>query len=330
MRNIGIRILYAISLAAISAGGILAQTISDPAKPAPSDTAVSIVNSKIDRYRIGYQDILSIKVDRHDNFNEVVPVGPNGTITLLRLKDPVVAVCKTELELADAIEQAYLREKQLKNPVIRVSVSEQRSQPVMVLGFVEKPNTYYLNRKVHLLEILGLAGGPNKDAGTRLFVARTGSSSVCQETGTQVDDTVTITEFKVRDVLAGKATFWIQPGDVVSVLDADIIYVYGNVNKQGAFKTREPITLTQAIVSAEGLKGAAKKDKIRVLRQKEGSVEREELIYDLNAITKRKIDDPILQPNDIVAVSEDKAKSILMGFVDSLKGTIPNAIYRIP
>ncbi len=326
----GTKLLFGFSILAIWTGTLLGQTATDPAKAVPSESAVSIANSKIDRYRIGYQDILSIKVDRHDNFNEVVPVGPNGTITLLRLKDPVVAVCKTELELADEIEQAFLREKQLKNPVVRVSVSEQRSQPVMVLGFVEKPNTYYLNRRVHLLEILGLAGGPNKDAGTRLFVARTGSGSVCQQQGTQIDDSVTISEFKVRDVLAGKANFWIQPGDVVSVLDADIIYVYGNVNKQGAFKTREPITLTQAIVSAEGLKGAAKKDKIRVLRQKEGSSEREEIIYDLNAIAKRKIDDPILMPNDIVAVSEDKAKSILMGFVDSLKGTIPNAVYRIP
>ncbi|MFT3745261.1 MAG: SLBB domain-containing protein [Pyrinomonadaceae bacterium] len=307
----------------------LAQTV-DPAKTAPSNSAVSLAGNQFDRYRIGYQDVLNIKIDRHDNFNEVVPVGPNGTIRLLQLTEPVVAVCKTELELADDIEQAFLKEKRLRNPVVRVSVSEQRSQPVMVLGFVEKPSTYYLNRKVHLLEILGLAGGVNKDAGTRMYVARTGSSSVCREPGTPFDDTVTISEFKVRDVMAGKASFWIQPGDVVSVLDADIIYVYGNVNKQGAFKTREPITLTQAIVTAEGLKGAAKKDKIRVLRQKDGSTEREELIFDLDAIAKRKISDPILQPNDIVAVSEDKAKSILMGFVDSLKGTIPNAVYRIP
>lgn len=329
MRNIGSKFFVGFSVLAFSCLATIAQSV-DPATTVPSNSAVSLAGNQLDRYRIGYRDILNIKVDRHDTFNEVVPVGPNGTIRLLQLKEPVVAVCKTELELANDIEQAFLNEKRLRNPVVRVSVSEQRSQPVMVLGFVQKPDTYYLNRKVHLLELLGLAGGANKDAGTRLFVARTGSSSVCQVSGSQIDESVTISEFNVSDVMAGKANFWIQPGDVVSVLDADIIYVYGNVNKQGAYKTSRPLTLTQAIVYAEGLKGAAKKDKIRILRQKEGTNDREELVFDLNQIEKRKIADPFLQANDIVAVSEDKAKSILMGFVDSLKGTIPNAIYRIP
>ena len=326
-----IRFFFSISLSVSFAAGIVfAQTSGESVAVIPNASTTASV-PRNDRYRIGYQDIVSIQVDRHPDLNQTVPVRQNGTIELFRIEKPLVAVCKTELELASAITAAY-KEKYLRNPSIRVSVTEQRSQPVMVLGFVEKPQTYYLNRRVHLLELLGMAGGPNKEAGTRMIVARQGSVSVCQEPESSVDnaDTVSVSEFKVRDVLSGKRTFWIQPGDVVSVLDSDIIYVYGNVNKQGAFKTREPITLTQAIVSAEGLKGAAKKDKIRILRQKEGSFEREELIFDLGHIEKRKINDPILQPNDIVAVSEDKVKSILMGFVDSLKGTIPNAVYRLP
>ena len=80
----------------------------------------------------------------------------------------------------------------------------------------------------------------------------------------------------------GRQTLWMQPGDVISVLDADMIYVYGNVNKQGSVKVREPITLTQAIVSAEGFKSAAKTDKVRVLRQVQGNADREELVFDMN------------------------------------------------
>ncbi|MBK9530174.1 MAG: SLBB domain-containing protein [Acidobacteria bacterium] len=72
----------------------------------------------------------------------------------------------------------------------------------------------------------------------------------------------------MRDIQEGKKTFWMQPGDLVSVLEADIVYVYGNVKQEGAIKIRETTTLTQAIVTAEGLKPAAKKDKIRILRQK--------------------------------------------------------------
>lgn len=283
-----------------------------------------------ERYRIGFRDIVNVQVFKHPELTQSVPVSPAGTISLFKLAKPIVAVCKTETELADDIA-AELKRTWLVNPVVSVSVPTPQSQSVAVIGAVEKPQTYFLNRRVHLLELLAMAGGPNKEAGTRLIVARSGSDSVCREPGAQVgDDTVAITDMKVQDVLQGKKTFWIEPGDVVSVLDADIIYVYGNVNKQDAYKTREPITLTQAIASAGGLKGSVKKDKIRVLRGVEGGDAREELVFNLNDIEKRKIPDPFLQPNDIVAVSEDKTRTILKGFVDSIKGTIPSVLYRIP
>ena len=119
-------------------------------------------------------------------------------------------------------------------------------------------------------------------------------------------------------------------GDVVSVLDADIIFVYGNVNKQGALKIRDQITLTQAIASAEGLLPAADKGKVRILRQLPGKPERDEFVFDLNQIDKGKVKDPILEPNDIVAVSQDKSKAILLGIGSALKSSVPSAVYRLP
>ena len=121
-----------------------------------------------------------------------------------------------------------------------------------------------------------------------------------------------------------------KPGDIVTVLDADIVYVYGNVNQQGPVKIRETITLTQALVSAEGLKPAAKKNNIRVLRQRPDSLERQELIFDLDQIDKGKIKDPLLEPNDIVAVSQDSTKAILFGLADVVKSTVPAMVYGIP
>jgi len=175
-----------------------------------------------------------------------------------------------------------------------------------------------------------MARGQSKDSGTRLIIARTGSRSNCKEAGAPEESDVSVVDLKIRDVQEGKKTFWMQPGDVVSVLDSDIIYVYGNVNKQGLYKIREPITLTMAIVSAEGLKRSASKDNVRIFRKKEGSTERQEMLFDLAMIAKGKIPDPVLEPNDIVAVSQDKMTAILYGLGDALKATIPNAIYRIP
>jgi polysaccharide export outer membrane protein len=334
MGNLRAIILLCIVVAAGSLS-IFAQTVTDPSKidaspKTPGDDLIASVTSKNDRYRIGFQDILDIQVFRHSDLNQRVPVSPNGTIVLYRLDRPVIAVCKTERELATEIENAY-REKYLRDPRVSVVVAEQRSQAVAVIGAVEKPGNYFVNRRIHLLEMLAMAGGPSKEAGTRLLVARTGSTTNCREAGDATNgDQIAVVDFKIREVQEARQTFWMQPGDVVSVLDADIIYVYGNVNKQGSFKVREPITLTQAIVSAEGLKSAARRDKIRVLRQMPGSVDRAEFIFDLSQIDKGKVKDPYLEPNDIVAVSQDNAKAILFGLANSIKSSVPSAIYRLP
>jgi protein involved in polysaccharide export with SLBB domain len=116
----------------------------------------------------------------------------------------------------------------------------------------------------------------------------------------------------------------------VYIADADVLYVYGNVNKQGPVKIKEPITLTQAIASAEGLKPATKKDRVRVFRMRDGATKREEFIYNLKEIDSRKVDDPYLEPNDIVAVSEDTTKSIINALKNGLTQGVPSLFYRIP
>jgi len=319
MRNfITTQILVVLSL--YSYAGVSAQTTT------PSDATVASLEKDDDRYRIGFQDVLEVKVFNHANLSQRATVSPNGTITLFRLDRPVVAVCKSESELAREIAAAY-KAKFIRNPEVTVNVADQRSQSIGVMGAVVKPDYFFVKRRFHLLEMLALAGGPNKESGTRVIVSRTGSTSKCKEAD-DPDQEINVYSFKLRDVQEGKKTFWMQPGDLVSVLEADIVYVYGNVKQEGAIKIRETTTLTQAIVTAEGLKPAAKKDKIRILRQKGDSGEREELVFDLNQIDKGKIPDPILQPNDIVAVSEDKAKAIMYGFANAIKNAAPNAALR--
>lgn len=333
MRNLAISVTCCFfSLICCFAAFGQAVGTENAAKPSPTTAAVNISakDSEENQYRIGFQDMLDIQVFRLPDLSQTVTVAPQGTITLFRLPRPIVAVCRTARELADDIAKAYVEAKYLKDPQINVMVREQKSQAFSVIGAVEKPGNYFISRKVHLLELLAYAGGPNKESGTRLLVARAGSNSICKETSTSNDDddNIAVMDFKIRDVQEGKQTLLMRPGDIVSVLDADIVYVYGNVNKQGALKVRDPITLTQAIASSEGLKPTAKRDKVRVLRQAPGKPDRVEFVYDLSQIDKGKVKDPYLEPNDIVAVSEDKMKTILHGITSTIKNTVPSAAYR--
>ena len=100
-----------------------------------------------ERYRIGYQDRLTVQVFRHPELTQTVEVNPNGTINLFRLDDPVVALCRTERELADDIAAAY-RKDYLRNPEVNVVVTEQRSQSFAVIGAVAKPANFAISRRI--------------------------------------------------------------------------------------------------------------------------------------------------------------------------------------
>jgi polysaccharide export outer membrane protein len=287
-----------------------------------------------ERYRIGLQDTIEVQVFRHPELsNGNIRPNARGQILLPRIDGPINVVCKTENELATEIQEKYTR--YLRQPFVTVRAVDQRSQSFSVIGAVEKPGSFFLNRRIRLLELLAFAGGPNKEAGSRLIVARTGSFSTCKNDDSAVasqtggDDIREALEYSLKDVQNVRNNIWMEPGDVIWVFEADLIYVTGNVNKPSTVRLKDQITLTQAIAAAEGLKPSTKKDKVRILRQKPNG-EREEFIYDLTAIDKKKVQDPVLQPNDIVAVSEDSTKAILRGIVNGIKGGLGNLPVVLP
>lgn len=299
-------------------------------KPVDANQTSASGESDEDRYLIGYEDVLEINVVKHTELRQKVSVGRTGKIFMPRIDEPITVICKTNQQVADEITKAYKRDF-LRDPFVSVEVVEQKSHSAAIIGAVDKPGNYYLTRKTHLLQLLSLAGGPNIHAGMRLLLARSGTSSTCRQEGAAVaEGDVEYKEYSVKDIKEGKKVVWVQPGDVVSVLEADNIYVYGNVRREGFVPMKEPITLMQAIASAQGFKSSAQKGKIRVFRQVDGAPDRQEFMFDLGAIASGKAKDPFLEPNDIVAVSEDKAKMILTKIANSATGGIPALFYRVP
>lgn len=283
-----------------------------------------------ERYRIGYQDTIEVNVFRHPELSQVMSVGSDGTISMPRIDQPIVAVCKTERELKLTIENLY--KNYLRNPFVNVRAVDQKSQPFAVIGAVEKPGSFYLNRKIRLLELLAFAGGPDVEkSGSKIRIARTGNISACEESAAAENEpNVQFLTYKLKDVMDGSQNPWMQPGDIVSVLDADEAYVVGNVIKPTKISLKEPKTLTQAIAVAGGLDLTAKTDKVIIQRQATGNLEKTELTFDLKDIRENKIPDPQLQANDIVEVSNDKVKSIRNGVLKALTGGVSNLFLRVP
>lgn len=341
MKAVKISALFcAVVLGGILASGVGAQEtenkqpidkkaveVREPIGDDTADNQFAPKKESNEKYRIGFQDTLEVRVFRHDDLFQVVNVSPDGTIRMPRIDNPIVAVCRTERELGDLIASLY--KNYLRSPFVSVRVLDQRSQSFAVIGAVEKPGSFYLNRKIRLLELLAFAGGPKVEkAGSKIQVARIGNLAGCSENAEDANKEVIFMGFKTNDVMAGKENPWMQPGDIVSVLEAEEAYVVGNVNKAKTISLKEPVTLTQAIAIAEGLDDTANVNRVVIQRQAAGSQVKTELIYSLKDIRDKKVADPVLQANDIVEVSNDKTKTLKKGFFDLIKSIVPGAAYR--
>jgi polysaccharide export outer membrane protein len=297
----------------------------------PSTVAKKPVATAPDRYRIGPGDVLEVRLYKlPDLSRESLRVEESGTIRMPLINEEIPASCRTETELAKDIASRYLA--LMRNPQVDVFVKEYNSRPVAVIGAVNTPGRFQLQRRIRLLDLLSFAGGPAERAGGNIQVVHGSSYPACEKSnsglGPGSDDGLGISVFKLRDTLAGnsRSNPYVRPGDVITVLEFEQIYVIGNVVRPSTFPLKERITLTQAIAMAGGTLRDTQTDRIRVIRQNASNNLKQELLVDLKAINKRQAADVVLMPNDIVEVPTANGRRFLRNI---LEGVVPG-IARFP
>lgn len=285
---------------------------------------VSLAQSD-ERYRIGSGDVLDIRVfNRPQLSRESVRVDSSGMIQMPLIETDIRAACLSENELAAEIANLY--KKYQRNPYVNVFVKEYSSTPVAVMGAVEKPGRFQLTRRVRLLELLAFAGGPTEKAGGKIQVAHTGSISLCE-----APDAISKNIFdfySLKDSMQGgrEANPYIQPGDIVSIPEADQAYVVGNVFKPTAVQLKDPVTVSQAVAKAGGALRASKLNAVSIVRTAPGNGAKTVIAVDLGAISKLRAPDILLQPDDIVRVPTDEGKI----FMDRVFGAFTTSLSSIP
>lgn len=167
---------------ASASGAPSTSSASTNAKPAASD----------ENYQIGAQDVLDISVWKEPEVSRVVPVRPDGKISLPLLND-VQAAGTTPAQLAAQITESL--KKFVTNPQVTVIVTTINSQRVYILGEVSRPGAFPLLPSMTVLQALASAGGFTQFAKEKgIYVLRT-------EGGKQVK-----LLFNYKEVIAGKKT----------------------------------------------------------------------------------------------------------------------------
>ena len=234
------------------------------------------------------------------------------------IETEIKAACQTEGELAKEIATRYA--KYYKNLQVDVFIKDYHSRQVAIIGAVNDQSRFQLQRRVRLLELLTYAKGPSAKAGQTINIVHSTAPSPCKEVD-ESDSSPAFSSYKLSDVLQGdpKSNPYLEAGDIVTLPEADQVYIVGNVFMPLTIPLREPITLTRAIAMAGGLKQDTRKDKIRVLRQEPGTTVRKEITVDLSAIEKKSSEDLALLPNDIIDVPTSAGKSFLRGLIPGLR-----------
>jgi polysaccharide export outer membrane protein len=157
-------------------------------------------------YMIGAQDILDINVWKEPDLTRVVPVRPDGKITLPLIND-VQAAGSTPQQLAATVTEKL--RKFMTDPQVTVIVSQINSQRIFVIGEVLRAGAFPLVPGTTVLQALANAGGFTTFANVKkIHVMRL------------VNGKQTELPFNYRDVLKGENSdqnIKLQPGDTIVV-----------------------------------------------------------------------------------------------------------------
>lgn len=317
VHNFGCFVLGALFLAA----PLPAQTVPDggekgelAASPAATDAAARPARST---YTLGAGDQVSITAMNVDEIpKEPVRISNEGFLSIPlvgRVKAAGLTLPQLEAEVAGRLK-SYL-----KDPEVSLNLVEMRSQPVSVLGAVNKPGVYQLQGRKTLFEMISMSEGLRSDAGYTITITRSLDWGPLPLPDARVDEAkrVSVGHVQVKSVMEAKnpeENIAIQPNDVITVPKGELVYVVGEVKKPGGFvlNEHESMSVLQALALAEGTLNTAAISNAKVLRSTDGPGPRQEVAVNLKLIMAGKTKDVPLRSEDILFIPNSATRSAFL------------------
>ncbi len=269
----------------------------------------------VSEYILGAGDQISLHVvDLDDISDKPVRIDPNGYIDLA-LVGRIDAGGLTIEQLREQLRTKLA--KYINSPQISINLVENQSRSVSVIGSVNNPGVHALEGPRRLIEVISMAGGVKPDAGSRIILTRQARWGELPLGQAKMDpsNTYSTATLSVEGLLGATnptENILIDPGDVISIPKADIVYVLGTVRKAGGFPlaSKDSMTLLQTLSMAEGLDHDAAASKARILRPPPGGEGKvKEIPVDITKIESGKDPDIPLYANDVLFVPNSYVKA---------------------
>jgi polysaccharide export outer membrane protein len=240
-------------------------------------------------------DLLSVSVFDTPEFSGTMRVSNEGNLSLPLVGSLHIAGL-TASAAAELIRNKLIEGSFLKDPQVAVSFVDFINQSALVLGEVVKPGPVPVLGSRTLWEIIGAAGGASATAANRVLIIHRNDPTHPQEV--PIDWS--------RD-LSKQPNPQVFLGDTVQVPRAGMVYVIGEVGRQGAFPIEhERMTMLQIVSLANGVRFTSKSSEARLMRLTPNG--RQISIVNIPALLKGKIADFPLQNDDILYVPLSASK----------------------
>jgi polysaccharide export outer membrane protein len=327
------RTVFFLALAASTA---FSQQLKTPTIPDSASKPVSVATAeaneriaelaqaigvKQSEYVIGGGDVLGIEVFDVPELSRDVRVNETGYISLPLMPSRVRAGGLTPDQLQEKLAELLQTNGLVSTPQVNVSVKEQRSQPITVVGAVKSPMVIQALRRTTLLQALSQAGGIADAAGNKVIVTRGSASASDSASSDPADASASLPAqtftISLADLLeSGDSRFDIPllGGDVVAVPRAGIIYVVGAVQRPGGFLLQNDLdhmTMLKMLSLAGGTTNTAKAKQAVILRKNLDTGQRDQVPVDLAKVMHLKSRDVELEANDILFVPDSNSLKAL-------------------
>nr|NMF98531.1 polysaccharide export protein EpsE [Aromatoleum toluolicum] len=235
-------------------------------------------------YVLGPGDVIRITVYQNPDLTTEARVSEGGVISF-----PLLGSVAVGGRSAGSVERQI--ERQLREggfvlqPQVSVLATQMRGNQVSVIGLVGRPGRYPLETSnIRLSDVLATAGG----------IAPTGADTVVLigvRDGKTLRSEIDIPALFLK---GGEGDVTVSGGDILYVHRAPTFYIYGEVQRPGAFRLERNMSVMQALATGGGINQRGTLRGLQVHRRNpEGHLE----------IVEPALED-LLRPDDVIYVRE--------------------------
>lgn len=237
-------------------------------------------------YVLGPGDVVRITVYEHEDLNALTRISQAGSINFPLIGEVFIAGMRerdAETKLTSMLRDGGF----VKSPQITLIVEQYRSQQVSVLGEVNKPGMYTIDRGSKITDLLAMAGGVNPASGGdyAVLIKKDGNEG---KGGYPVDLLALLRNGDMTQNLE------VADGDIVFVPRMEVFYIYGEVQRPGSYRLQRDMTVMQALSMGGGLTPRGTQRGIQIKRRNGGGA--------VATITAGLFE--TLMPDDVVYVKE--------------------------